>query len=125
MKYSVGIGLTNNCNLNCGHCYRDKTQISNITLKQIQILCETFPIGAMGFGTGETILNPEFYQILEFLSTQNIKISLASNGLTLTSLPENYLTFFHDVEVSIDFPTKKEQDNFRGSGNWDLVHQAI
>ncbi len=125
MKYSVGIGLTNNCNLNCGHCYRDKTQISNITLDQIKILCDSLPIRAMGFGTGENILNPEFYQILDFISTQDIKISLASNGLTLTSLPEKYLTLFHDVEVSIDFPTKKEQDDFRGNGNWDLVHQAI
>ena len=125
MKYSVGIGLTNNCNLNCGHCYRDKTQISNISLEQIQILCESLPFRAMGLGTGENLLNPEFYQILEFLSTQNINISVASNGLTLTSLPEKYLKLFHDVEVSIDFPTKNGQDEFRGKGNWDLVHQAI
>lgn len=125
MEYSVGIGLTNNCNLNCGHCYRDKTQISNITLEQIQILCNSLPIRSIGLGTGENILNPEFYQILEFISKQNINISIASNGLTLTSIPQKYLTLFHDVEVSIDFPSKKEQDNFRGKGNWDLVHQAI
>jgi MoaA/NifB/PqqE/SkfB family radical SAM enzyme len=125
MRYSVGIGLTNNCNLNCGHCYRDKTQISNITLEQIQILCKALPIHAIGLGTGENILNPEFYQILDFLNQQKINISIASNGLTLTSLPEKYLNLFHDVEVSIDFPTKKAQDDFRGKGNWDLVHQAI
>ncbi len=125
MEYSVGIGLTNNCNLNCGHCYRDKNQISNLTLNQIQILFEALPIQAIGLGTGENILNPEFYQILEFLSKQKISISIASNGLTLTSLPEKYLKLFHDVEVSIDFPTKKGQDDFRGNGNWDLVHQAI
>ena len=125
MMYSVGIGLTNDCNLNCGHCYRDKTQISYITLEQIKILCEALPIKAIGLGTGENILNPEFYQILDFLSKQKINISIASNGLTLTSISEKYLKFFHDVEVSIDFPTKKGQDDFRGNGNWDLVHQAI
>lgn len=125
MKYSVGIGLTNNCNLNCGHCYRDKNQISNITLDKMQILSEALPIRAIGLGTGENILNPEFYQILDFLSKQEINISIASNGLTLTSIPENYLKLFHDVEVSIDFPTRKGQDDFRGNGNWKLVHRAI
>jgi MoaA/NifB/PqqE/SkfB family radical SAM enzyme len=125
MGYSVGIGLTNNCNLNCGHCYRDKTLISNLTLKQIQILCDSLPIEAIGLGTGENILNPEFYQILDFLSKQKINISIASNGLTLTTIPKKYLKLFHDVEVSIDFPIKRDQDNLRGNGNWDLVHQAI
>ncbi|MFX1393728.1 MAG: radical SAM protein [Promethearchaeota archaeon] len=125
MKYSVGIGLTNNCNLNCGHCYRDKNQISNITLEKIKILCEALPIKAIGLGTGENILNPEFYQILDFLSEQEINLSIASNGLTLTSISEKYLKLFHDVEVSIDFPTKKGQDDFRGNGNWNLVQRAI
>ena len=86
MKYSVGIGLTNNCNLNCGHCYRDQSQISNITLKQMQTLFDSIPIEAIGLGTGENILNPEFFQIIEFLSNQNVKTSVASNGLTLTSI---------------------------------------
>lgn len=125
MKYSVGIGLTNNCNLDCGHCYRDKSQISNITLKQIQTLFDSIPIESIGLGTGENILNPEFFQIIDFLSTQNTKTSIASNGLTLTSISDHYLKKFNDVEISIDFPTKKEQDEFRGKGNWDLVHQAI
>ncbi len=125
MKYSVGIGLTNNCNLNCSHCYRDTTQISNITLEQIQTLCDALPIKTMGFGTGENILNPQFYQILDYLHAQDIKISIASNGLTLTTIQEKYLKYFNDVEVSIDFPKKGNQDEFRGKGNWDLVCKAI
>ncbi len=125
IKYSVGIGLTNNCDLDCGHCYRDRTQISNITLKQIQTLCKALPISSIGMGTGENILNPEFYDILSFLAKQEIKLSIASNGLTLNKLSDEYLEFFNDVEVSIDFPTRKGQDKFRGNGNWDLVHNAI
>ena len=125
MKYSIGIGLTNNCNLNCAHCYRNKNEISNITLKHVQILCDALPIQSIGLGTGENILNPEFLQIISFLSEQNIKLSLASNGLTLTTLSDNYLQLFNDLEVSIDFPDRKRHDNFRGLGNWDLTHQAI
>ncbi|MEJ2296064.1 MAG: radical SAM protein, partial [Candidatus Lokiarchaeota archaeon] len=121
----IGIGLTNNCNLNCAHCYRNKNEISNITLKQIQILCNALPIQSIGFGTGENILNPEFLQIITFLSERDIKLSLASNGLTITTLDDNYLQLFNDLEISIDFPDKKKHDNFRGTGNWDLAHQAI
>ena len=61
IKYSIGIGLTNNCDLDCAHCYRDKTQISNITLKQIQKLCKAIPISSIGMGTGENILNQAFH----------------------------------------------------------------
>lgn len=125
MKYSIGIGLTSDCNLDCLHCYRNKDKISNITLKQIQTLCEALPIQSIGMGTGENILNPEFLQIITFLSEQNIKLSLASNGLTLTSLDDNHLQLFNDLEISIDFPEKKRHDKFRGTGNWDLAHQAL
>ena len=27
MGYSIGIGLTNNCNLDCAHCYRPTGQV--------------------------------------------------------------------------------------------------
>ncbi len=125
MKYSIGIGLTNNCDLNCTHCYRDKTQISNITLKQIQKLCKAIPISSIGMGTGENILNPEFLEILNFLACRDVRLSLASNGLTISRLSDKYLELFNDIEVSIDFPTSQEQDKFRGKGNWELVNRAI
>ena len=38
MGYSVGIGLTNDCNLNCAHCYRDTGRIWSISLDQVVAL---------------------------------------------------------------------------------------
>jgi len=76
-------------------------------------------------GTGENILNPEFDAIVLYLRQRGVKMSVASNGFTLTSISEEVLQAFHDVEVSIDFPTQAEQDAFRGPGNWILVHRAI
>jgi MoaA/NifB/PqqE/SkfB family radical SAM enzyme len=125
MGYSLGIGLTNDCNLSCAHCYRDIDRIDHISLAQIRQICETIDIDAVGMGTGENALNPEFSQIVTYLAERDIKLSVASNGYTLTSIPNDILDAFHDVEVSIDFPTEVEQDSFRGSGNWKLVHQAI
>jgi MoaA/NifB/PqqE/SkfB family radical SAM enzyme len=125
MGYSVGIGLTNDCNLNCAHCYRDTSQINHINLDQVKQLCASLAVDSMGMGTGENALNPEFIAIVAFLSQQGIKLSLASNGYSLTTIPDETLRSFNDVEVSIDFPTQPEQDAFRGQGNWDLVHRAI
>jgi len=125
MGYSLGIGLTNNCNLNCAHCYRDTDRIYDITLAQIKQICQSVEIDAVGMGTGENALNPEFGDIVRYLHDEEVKLSVASNGHTLTSISEGLLKAFHDVEVSIDFPTEGEQDAFRGAGNWALVHQAI
>lgn len=125
MSYSVGIGLTNDCNLACAHCYRDTGQIHALSLEQVRRICEAIPIASMGMGTGENALHPEFIPIVEYLHNQGIRLSIASNGYSLTAIPEEILSAFQDVEVSIDYPTQSEQDAWRGDGNWALVHQAI
>jgi MoaA/NifB/PqqE/SkfB family radical SAM enzyme len=125
MGYSVGIGLTNDCNLHCAHCYRDTQQVNYISLEQVKVICEHLPVDAMGFGTGENALHPEFAPIVEYLHQRNIQLSLASNGYSLMALSDDHLRMFHDVEVSIDFATQKGQNAFRGEGNWSLVHRAM
>jgi len=123
--YSVGIGLTNDCNLNCAHCYRDTQTISSLSLSQVKEICNLIPVESMGMGTGENALNPEFNAIVSYLSDRGIRLNIASNGYSLTVIPESILKMFSDVEVSIDFPTEAEHDTERGSGNWALVHRAI
>jgi MoaA/NifB/PqqE/SkfB family radical SAM enzyme len=76
-------------------------------------------------GTGENALNPEFSSIVHYLAGRDVRLSVASNGHSLTTIPDAVLCAFHDVEVSIDFATQAEQDAFRGAGNWALIHQAI
>ena len=125
MEYSVGIGLTNDCNLNCDHCYRDTGQIAALTLQQVQSICEAIPVASMGMGTGENALHPQFIPIVEYLRGRDIRLSIASNGYSLTAIPEDTLSAFRDVEVSIDFPNEADQDAWRGDGNWALVHRAI
>ncbi len=125
MGYSVGIGLTNNCNLNCAHCYRDTQSISDLTLAEVKEICNAISVDSMGMGTGENVLNPEFEAIVRYLSHKGIKLNIASNGYSLTVIPDSVLKMFNDVEVSIDFPTEAEQDAQRGPGNWSLVHRAI
>jgi MoaA/NifB/PqqE/SkfB family radical SAM enzyme len=125
MALSVGIGLTNDCNLNCAHCYRPTDQVYCLTLDQIKTICQHLPVSAMGMGTGENGLHPQLPEIVAYLRDRGIKLTMASNGYSLNTLPDECLTAFHDVEVSIDFATEREQDLFRGPGNWRDVHAAI
>jgi MoaA/NifB/PqqE/SkfB family radical SAM enzyme len=125
MGYSIGIGLTNNCNLDCAHCYRPTDQVYNLSLDQIKTICTSVPVDAMGMGTGENYLHPQFQEIIDYLSQAGIKLTMASNGYSLNNMPERTLCAFHDVEVSIDFATEQEQDRFRGPGNWHDVRTAI
>lgn len=125
MGYSVGIGLTNDCNLNCAHCYRPTDQVYHLTLDDIVTICQSIPVDAMGMGTGENGLNPQFREIVAYLQGQGIKLTMASNGYSLNTLPDEVLSAFHDVEVSVDYATEREQDLFRGQGNWRDVHAAI
>ena len=122
---SLGIGLTSNCNLHCAHCYRDQERIYNLTLADVQKVCNSVEISSIGFGTGENGLNPEYFQIIDYLHSRHIKMTLASNGYTLSITPDEKLRFFKDVEFSVDFPDQQRQDQFRGEGNWQTVMAGI
>ena len=125
VSLSVGIGLTNACNLTCAHCYRDLDHIDYLSLQDVQEVCDRLPVRSVGLGTGENALHPDFLAILSYLHGRGIAMSMASNGYSLTTIPDDYLTLFRDVEVSIDFPTEDQQDAFRGEGNWRLTHTAL
>ena len=40
-------------------------------------------------------------------------------------MSDEELRDFHTIEFSLDFPTRSEQDTFRGEGNWDLVLDGL
>ncbi len=125
MAVSVGIGITNDCDLDCAHCYRPQGRIYQLGLDEIRTICETLDVASFNMGTGESWLHPSFSAIVEYVAGRGIKMSMASNGHSLTEMPASLLRCFHDVEVSVDFATAKGQDAFRGEGNWACVMRAI
>jgi radical SAM protein with 4Fe4S-binding SPASM domain len=125
MKTSVGIGLTNDCNLGCAHCYRPQDQVYRLSLDDVRAICERLEVASFNMGTGESWLHPQFTVIVQYLAGRGIPISMASNGYSLTEMPPSLLDLFHDVEVSIDFASPQAQDGFRGDGNWACVMAAI
>src|SRR5260221_122601 len=120
---SLGLGLTNECNLSCSFCYRDPTRADRLSLEQVKSVMERLPIRAVNLGTGENGMHPDFKAILGYLREFSIKLTITSNGHSVASLEDNELRAFHDNEFSLDYPTQAEQDAQRGPGNWELIHQ--
>src|SRR6202521_6202859 len=120
---SLGLGLTNECNLSCAFCYRDPARTDRLSLDQVKSVIERLPIRSVNLGTGENGMHPEFKAILGYLRTQSIKLTITSNGHSVALLEDNELHDFHDIEFSLDYPTQAEQDGQRGNGNWELIHR--
>jgi radical SAM protein with 4Fe4S-binding SPASM domain len=120
---SLGLGLTNECNLACAFCYRDPTRSDRLSLEQVKSVMECLPVRSVNLGTGENGMHPDFRNILTYLRSKPIKLTITSNGHSVAVLSDDELRAFHDIEFSLDYPTEAEQDAQRGPGNWQLVHQ--
>lgn len=122
-QFSVGLGLTNECNLACSFCYRDPTRVDRLDLDQVRRVVERIPVRSVNLGTGENGMHPEFQSILGYLRQQPFKLTMTSNGYSVTVLDDKDLAAFSDIEFSLDYPNEAEQDAQRGPGNWTLVHE--
>jgi radical SAM protein with 4Fe4S-binding SPASM domain len=122
-RFALGLGLTNECNLSCAFCYRDPSRKDRLELAQVRAVLDRLPIRSVNLGTGENGLHPRFRELVALLSSRGVKLTMTSNGYSVAVLPDEALRAFHDVELSLDHPTREEQDAQRGPGNWDLVHE--
>ncbi len=59
--------------------------------------------------------------MLALLRAEPVKLTITSNGHSIAVIDDEQVRAFADVEFSIDYPTREEQDAQRGPGNWDLV----
>ncbi|MCA1555499.1 MAG: radical SAM protein [Acidobacteria bacterium] len=123
IRFALGLGLTNECNLACAFCYRDPSRVDRLTLEQVRAVLERLPVRSVNLGTGENGMHPDFRPILQYLRGQPVKLTITSNGHSIAVLDDEDVRAFHDVEFSLDYPTEAEQDAQRGAGNWALVHE--
>lgn len=120
-SFSLGIGLTNECNLACSFCYRDPDRLDRLGPDQVRAVLDSLPVRSVNLGTGENGMHPQFRLLLDLLRAEPIKLTITSNGHSIAVIDDDAVRAFADVEFSIDYPTREEQDAQRGAGNWDLV----
>ena len=122
-RFSLGLGLTNECNLACAFCYRDPTRTDRLGIDQVRAVLDRLPVRSVNLGTGENGMHPDFLDMLSYFRAQPIKLTITSNGHSIEVLQDAELRSFADVEFSLDYPTREEQDAQRGAGNWDLIQR--
>jgi radical SAM protein with 4Fe4S-binding SPASM domain len=120
-SFALGVGLTNACNLACSFCYRDPDRLDRLGPEQLRTVLDSLPVRSVNLGTGENGMHPQFPQLLDLLRAEPIKLTITSNGHSIAVMDDAAVRAFADVEFSIDYPTREEQDAQRGAGNWDLV----
>jgi radical SAM protein with 4Fe4S-binding SPASM domain len=124
-SFSLGIGLTNECDLRCAHCYRPDMVIDRLTLEDVRRVSRSLPWRSVNLGVGENGLHPEYEAILDHLWSLDLKTSITSNGRSIAVLSDVAVKRFHSVEFSLDFPTEDEHDRVRGAGNWRGVMASL
>jgi len=100
---------------------------SDLSIGDVEKILKIFPnLKKVNFGTGESILNRSFREIIDLLRKNNIQMALTTNGLTIERLEDKYLSYFKDIDISIDFPNAKLHDEWRGRpGLFDLALRGI
>lgn len=120
-RFSLGLGLTNECNLACAFCYRDAERVDRLGPEQVRAALDALPVRSVNLGTGENGMHPRFGELLALLRNEPLKLTITSNGHSIAVIDDHAVRAFADVEFSIDYPSRAEQDAQRGEGNWDLV----
>ncbi len=125
MPVAVGIGLTNECNLACPHCYRPTLTQQRLSVPEVETILDNLDVGSVNLGVGENGVHPEYRRMLALFREREVKTAITSNGHSLDILTDEELAGFHSVELSFDFPTKKEMDEFRGEGAWEMAIESL
>jgi radical SAM protein with 4Fe4S-binding SPASM domain len=125
MPVAVGIGLTNECNLACPHCYRPTLTQQRLSVGQVETILDNLDVGSVNLGVGENGVHPEYRDMLALFREREVKTAITSNGYSLDMLTDEELAGFHSVELSFDFPTKEEMDEFRGEGAWEMAIDSL
>ncbi|WP_113673348.1 radical SAM/SPASM domain-containing protein [Vallitalea guaymasensis] len=117
------IYLTWDCNLNCKHCWLDKNERSSkLSIKMLNKAIEQaieLGLNYIKISGGEPLIEKEkVISIIEKASSNNIKISIETNG---TKIDRQWVDVFSknsvSVGISIDSYNASIHDHFRGKVN--------
>lgn len=90
LYYSFHIDLTHRCNEKCVHCYHpfDKYDYSKeLSLDEVKELIDTvYELGVfmITLSGGECLLRPDFFEILDYISSKGVLTNIFTNGMLLT-----------------------------------------
>lgn len=102
----VSIALTNQCDLNCSHCYapKYKAQLDLLELKKWLLELDQNGCFGVGFGGGEPTLHPDLIELCEFAFKQTqLAITMTTHAHNLDlKLIDKLSPYLNFIRVSMD-----------------------
>lgn len=122
----VYMEITSFCNRDCPYCYNDSTRVKTIlekeTIFKIIDECYNCGISSISISGGEPFSHPDIYEILSKLDELHMKAVIITN---LSLLPIERAVEIanrgHVLQVTLDFPGERVNDQTRGKGSYRLV----
>lgn len=129
---TIGIELTNACNLRCKHCLRDfsseEKYFSLPLLKKILKEAKKFRTSEISFTGGEPTLHPDFANIITEVVKAGYRYSMITNGIDLDKIFPVLLSTKDNINrigVSLDGATEETNDFNRGRGSFRKTLRSI
>lgn len=129
IKYSIGLGFTSNCNMNCPFCYSKSKRLNSSDLaihNWIAFIDRNKEyIKNINYGTGENTTSEEWYSFILYIRDNypEIRQALTTNG-TLAYVVKNdaekrkiIIKCIDEIDVSLDFGKPDMHNYYRGSSN--------
>jgi mycofactocin biosynthetic radical S-adenosylmethionine protein MftC len=127
---SLGVQITNRCNLACKHCFNlsgpsGQEELSLDTLTEIWDQAKHMGISQVRLGGGEPTVHPNFAQIVLEASARGLEIWIYTNGLFSLPLREQVSRLpIHRYVVSLE-GLCYANDAIRGRGSFELAIATI
>lgn len=124
--------LTNNCNLQCPHCYmnsgiKNKDELSTEEVVKLIVDYKTIAHGTrITLSGGEPSTHTDFDFIVKKAATLGLEVKILTNGALMTTERISALApFLHSVQISIDGFSEESNAVIRGIGHFDKALNAV
>ncbi|MBN2106012.1 MAG: radical SAM protein [Deltaproteobacteria bacterium] len=130
--------LSTGCNLHCRHCWITPTFVNGkpspgecIDFELLKAaVAEAKPMGlsSVKLTGGEPVLHPEFLKISDFLTAENLRITMETNATLVDQDMARHLreTNFSFIAASLDSPDPGQHDRIRGvKGAFDAAVRGL
>ncbi len=128
----IQLNITNQCNLNCKHCFNDSgvkmaNELSDQEIFNILSYFLSRKIVCITFGGGEPLLHNKIFDFIKYTSNRNGKITLLSNGMLIDGKIANklYKSGVSRIRISLDGSNERINDFIRSKGSFRGAINAL
>ncbi len=134
--FHLQLSVTNACNLQCVHCYREETKAfrDELSVEEMIALFQDFKAfserldmdGVVTFGGGEPLLRRDLGLLAKVAHSAGLGVRVISNGVLSAKQAENLADWgIRLVQISVDGATAEVHDRVRGQGMFDRTMEGI